>query len=297
MSVAFNSECLLCHMGRYVKTARSLGTEEQATAFARDLMRLYLSAPEGVGSPWFGPGAQDLLEKHYGVPHDRYVEEKQESNRFVLSRMDQIREKVVSAEDPVYAGLQMAVLGNYIDFAALQGEVSFEKLDQMLEEAGKMELDREAYAALCADFEHGKNLLYLTDNAGEIGFDRVFAEEIHKKYPHLQITFCVRGGPAMNDATREDARAVGIPFPVIDNGNRVAGTDLTQLGGEAKAALDAADVVIAKGMANTETMYGCGYNVYYAFLIKCPRFVSVFGKPKLTPMLVREQGKNRCHPE
>ena len=291
MSVAFNSECMVCHLGRMVKTARSLGTEEQATAFARDLMKLYLSAPDGVGSPWFGPGAQDLLEKHYGVPHDRFVEEKAESNRFVLSRMDQIREKVVSAEDPVFAGLQMAVLGNYIDFAALQGEISFEKLDQMLEEASRMELDQEAYASLRDDFEKGKRLLYLTDNAGEIGFDRIFAEEIHKKYPHLEITFCVRGGPAMNDATREDAAAVGIPFRVIDNGNRVAGTDLTQLGQEAKEALENADVIIAKGMANTETMYGCDYNVYYAFLIKCPRFITVFGKPKMTPMLVRERGK------
>ena len=292
MSVAFNAECMVCHLGRMVKTARSLGTEEQATAFARDLMKLYLSAPDGVGSPWFGPGAQDLLEKHYGVPHDRFVEEKAESNRFVLSRMDQIREKVVSAEDPVFAGLQMAVLGNYIDFAALQGEISFEKLDQMLEEASRMELDQEAYASLRDDFEKGKRLLYLTDNAGEIGFDRIFAEEIHKKYPHLEITFCVRGGPAMNDATREDAAAVGIPFRVIDNGNRVAGTDLTQLGQEAKEALENADVIIAKGMANTETMYGCDYNVYYAFLIKCPRFITVFGKPKMTPMLVRERAKN-----
>ena len=291
MSVAFNSECLLCHMGRYVKTARSLGTEEQAMAFARDLMQLYLSAPEGVGSPWFGPGTQDLLEKHFGVPHDRYVAEKAESNRFVLARMDQIREKVVSAEDPVFAGLQMAILGNYIDFAALQGEISFEKLDQMLEDASKMELDPENYAALCADLQKGKKLLYLTDNAGEIGFDRIFAEEIQKKYPHLEITFCVRGGPAMNDALREDAAAVGIPFPVIDNGTRIAGTDLNQLGAEAKAAVEGADVIIAKGMANTETMYGCGYNIYYAFLIKCPRFVSVFGKPKMTPMLVRERNK------
>ena len=291
MSVSFNSECLLCHMGRTVKTARSLGTEAQAMAFARDLMKLYLSAPEGVGSPWFGPGTQDLLEQHYGVPHDRFVEEKAESNAFVLSRMDQIREKVVAAADPVFAGLQMAILGNYIDFAALQGEISFEKLDQMLEDASKMELDQDAYAALCADFEKGRKLLYLTDNAGEIGFDRIFAEEIHKKYPHLEITFCVRGAPAMNDALREDAAAVGIPFPVIDNGNRVAGTDLQQLGAEAKAALENADVIIAKGMANTETMYGCDYNVYYAFLIKCPRFVSVFGRPKMTPMLVRERAK------
>ena len=289
MSVSFNSECLLCHMGRTVKTARSLGTEEQAMAFSRDLLKLYLSAPDGVGSPWFGPGTQDLLEKHYGVPHDRFVEEKAESNRFVLSRLDQIREKVETAEDPVFAGLQMAILGNYIDFAALQGEISFEKLDEMLENASRMELDMEAYAALRADLEQGKNLLYLTDNAGEIGFDRIFAEEIHKKYPDLQITFCVRGAPAMNDATREDAKEVGIPFPVIDNGNRIAGTELSLLGQEAKEALETADVIIAKGMANTETMYGCGHNIYYAFLIKCPRFVSVFGRPKMTPMLVRER--------
>ena len=289
MSVSFNSECLLCHMGRTVKTARSLGTEEQAMAFSRDLLKLYLSAPDGVGSPWFGPGTQDLLEKHYGVPHDRFVEEKAESNRFVLSRLDQIREKVQTSEDPVFAGLQMAILGNYIDFAALQGEISFEKLDEMLENASRMDLDMEAYAALCADLEQGKNLLYLTDNAGEIGFDRIFAEEIHKKYPDLQITFCVRGAPAMNDATREDAKEVGIPFPVIDNGNRIAGTELSLLGQEAKEALETADVIIAKGMANTETMYGCGHNIYYAFLIKCPRFVSVFGRPKMTPMLVRER--------
>ena len=289
MSVSFNSECLLCHMGRTVKTARSLGTEEQAVAFTRDLMRLYLSAPDGVGSPWFGPGTQDLLEKHYGVPHDRFVEEKAESNRFVLARLDQIREKVISAEDPVFSGLQMAILGNYIDFAALQGEISFEKLDEMLENASRMELDKQVYTDLCADLEQGKNLLYLTDNAGEIGFDRIFAEEIHKKYPNLQITFCVRGGPAMNDATREDAAEVGIPFPVIDNGNRIAGTELTMLGAAAKEAFESADVIIAKGMANIETLHGCGYNIYYAFLIKCPRFVSVFGKPKMTPMLVKER--------
>ena len=290
MSVAFNSECLLCHMGRTVKTARSLGTEEQAMAFSKDLLKLYLSAPEGVGSPWFGPGTQDLLEKHYGVPHDRFVEEKAESNKFVLSRLDQIREKVETAEDPVFAGLQMAILGNYIDFAALQGEISFEKLDEMLENASRMELDMDAYASLCADLEQGRNLLYLTDNAGEIGFDRIFAEEIHKKYPDLQITFCVRGAPAMNDATRDDAREVGIPFPVIDNGNRIAGTELSLLSREASDAVENADVIIAKGMANTETLYGCGYNIYYAFLIKCPRFVTVFGKPKMTPMLVKERG-------
>ena len=180
-------------------------------------------------------------------------------------------------------------MGNYIDFSALQGEVSFEKLEKMLESALEMELDKEVYAALCEDLAKGKKLLYLTDNAGEIGFDRIFAEEIHKAYPHLEITFCVRGGPAQNDATREDAAAVGIPFPVIDNGNCVAGTELSLLSPQAKQAMDTADVIISKGQGNAETLLGCGYPIYYAFLIKCVRFIERYQKPKLTPMLIKEE--------
>ena len=289
MSFAIDTQCLLCHLRRNLETVRPLGTEEQAMAFAKDLMRLYLEAPEGVSSPWFNPQTSDLMLKHYGLPLDRMKAEKELSNRFVLERMDLIREKVQSAADPVFAGLQFSILGNYLDFAALQGQVSFEKLEQMLDTAFDLELDREVYADFCKELETGKKLLYLTDNAGEIGFDRIFAEEIARKYPHLEITFCVRGEIIINDATRADAEAVGIPFPVIDNGNRVPGTQIDLLGKEAREALNAADVILAKGMANCETMFGCGYNVYYAFLVKCQRFVERFQKPMLTPMLVKEK--------
>ena len=289
MSVVFSSECIECHLRRNLETARRLGTEEQATIFARELLKLYLSAPEGVGSPWFGPATTDLFHEMYGLDLDRYKQEKADSNRFLLERLTEIRARVESAQDPVYAGLQFSVLGNYIDFSALQDEIDFDHLDELLEKGEQIDLDRESYASLCAELEQGKELLYLTDNAGEIGFDRVLAEQIHKKYPHLNITFCVRGAPALNDATREDAALVGIPFKVIDNGNRIAGTQIDLLGSEAKAALDSADVILAKGQGNVETMYGCGYNVYYAFLVKCPRFIQVFQKPKFTPMLLKER--------
>ena len=289
MSFAIDTQCLLCHLRRNLETVRPLGTEEQAMAFAKDLMRLYLEAPEGVSSPWFNPQPSDLMLKHYGLPLDRMKAEKELSNRFVMERLDLIRDKVQSAADPVFAGLQFSILGNYLDFAALQGQVSFEKLEQMLDTAFDLELDRQIYADFCKELETGKKLLYLTDNAGEIGFDRIFAEEIARKYPHLEITFCVRGEIIINDATRADAEAVGIPFPVIDNGNRVPGTQIDLLGKEALDALNAADVILAKGMANCETMFGCGYNVYYAFLVKCQRFVERFQKPMLTPMLVKEK--------
>ena len=288
MSIPLNSVCLECHFQRNLKIARQLGTEEQAMAFARELMKLYIDAPDHVASPWFSPHTADIFDRIYGK-QDLYGEAKRLGNAFVLERFDQIREKVISAPDPVLAGLQFAILGNYIDFAALQGEVSFDKLDQMLSSAMEMRLDPDCYGSLCRELSQGRRLLYLTDNAGEIGFDRIFAEEIAKRYPQLEITFCVRGGDILNDATRADAAAVGVPFPVIDNGNRVAGTQIDLLDGEAKAALEAADVIIAKGMANTETMLGCGYNVYYAFLVKCQRLQAQFGAEKFTPLLVKER--------
>lgn len=289
MSVAFNSECIQCHLRRNLELARQLGTEEQALAFTKGLMKLYLEAPEGVGSPWFGPGTTDLFQQIYGIEEDRYLKEKEESNRFVLERMDQIRQKAESAADPLYAALQLAILGNYIDFSALAGEVSFEKLDEMMAQAQEMELDQQTYENFLRDLEAGRNLLYLTDNAGEIGFDRIFAEQILKKFPDLSITFCVRGAPALNDATRADAAAVGIPFTVIDNGNRVAGTQLELLSAEARQAMDAADVILSKGQANVETLYGCDYNIYFAFLVKCHRFIEVFQKPKFSPMFLHNQ--------
>ena len=289
MSIAMDTVCLQCQLGRNLELARSLGTEEQAMAFAKDMMRSYLAGPEGVASPWFTPLNDDLLCRHYGLERDRMRKEKQASNAFVLERMDLLREKAASAPDPVYAGLQLAILGNYLDFGALQGKVSFDKLEEMMADAMKMELDPANFQAFCRDLEAGRKLLYLTDNAGEIGFDRIFGEMIAEKYPHLEIVFCVRGDVALNDATREDAAAVGVPFPVIDNGNRIPGTQLDQLSEEADQAIKTADVIIAKGMANCETLLGCGYNIYYAFLVKCQRFVRRFGKPLFTPVLEKER--------
>ena len=291
MSISMDAACLQCSLRRNLETAQPLGSAEDTMDFARELMRLYLDGPKDVPSTWYTPKIAMLLHRKYGLDLDRFRQEKLQSNALVLSHMPAIRQRVREAEDPVLAGLQFAILGNYLDFSALQGQVSFEKFAQMLDSAGQMRFDMEIFDRLCRDLKRGKKLLYLTDNAGEIGFDRIFAEAICQACPQLEITFCVRGGPTLNDATREDAAAVGIPFRIIDNGNLIPGTQLDQLGAEAKQALDAADVILAKGMANVETLYGCGYNIYYAFLVKCQRFVTLFNKPLMTPILVSETGR------
>ena len=284
-----NADCIECMIRRNLETARLHGDDAQVTEFALDLMRLILKTPE-ASSPCFAPEISRLYQKHFGLDPDRYAEEKRLSNQFVLERMDQIRDLVSQSEDRLYAAFQFAILGNYIDFSALQGELSFDTLDAMLQKAKQFHVDAQVFARLRRDLASGKALLYLTDNAGEIGFDRIFAEEIHRQYPDLHITFCVRGGPALNDATREDAAIVGIPFPVIDNGNCTPGTVLSLAGDDLLAALKASDVVIAKGQANAETLMDThhGYNVYYAFLAKCIRFTQRFSVPKLSAVLTQE---------
>jgi uncharacterized protein with ATP-grasp and redox domains len=286
MAIPMNSVCAQCLMKRHVDAARPLGDDETATKFAKGLMEAFLSLPEGADSSQIGPAVTKLYADLYGLEGDRYLEEKVASNAFAMARLPKIYAQVEKAKDPIYAALQLSILGNYLDFAALAGKVRFEDLERMLEQAENYDLSGPHYDRFLQELKTAKSFVLITDNAGEVVFDRVLAETIHRFYPEINITFLVRGGPANNDALREDADIVGIPFPVEDSGLCVGGTPLHQISEKARILLQNADMILAKGMGNTESLYNCGLPVYYAFLVKCARFEQVFKRPHLTPMFV-----------
>ena len=288
MSIPMNSHCVDCLLKKHNATARSLGDDDAAYRLSKGVMQLILDAAPEESSAVVAARINKLYMDIFGMPQDRYREEKEMSNRFVLERLDTVREKVNQASDPVLTALQYAILGNYIDFSALWKDVSFEKLEQMLENPEHFAFDTAFYPEFCREMENAKNLLLITDNAGELGFDWVLADALQKRYPDVKISFCVRGFPAHNDATREDYEFMQIPFPVIDSGSDIGGTELSCIGQEARNAIENADVILAKGMGNTETLYGCGLPVYFAFLVKCKRLEQVFSAGHMTPMFVRE---------
>ena len=289
MGITMNSLCVDCLLKKHIANARTLGDEEQAFAFTKAVMQLFIDAAPEDNSAIMGMRINELYMEHYGMPQDRFQEEKKISNQFVLERLDTVRKRIEASDDPILTALQYSILGNYIDFSALGKTVSFEVLEQMLEQPEKFAFDTGNYGDFCRDLEQAKTMLILTDNAGEIGFDMVLAETLTARYPDLEITFCVRGMPAHNDATREDAAFFQMPFRLIDSGSGIGGTELRFVNEQTKTAVENADIIIAKGMGNTETLYGSGYNIYYAFLVKCPRFQQVFDKPHMTPMFVKER--------
>jgi uncharacterized protein with ATP-grasp and redox domains len=82
----------------------------------------------------------------------------------------------------------------------------------------------------------------------------------------------VRGAPVLNDATIADARDVGMHelAPVLENGSDAPGTILEDCSPSFRARFDAADLVIAKGQGNFETLAGVAANVVFLFKVKCP---------------------------
>lgn len=109
-------------------------------------------------------------------------------------------------------------------------------------------------------------------------------------YPTLNIKVIVRGYPILNDATIDDMKTIGLDklFDIISNGTNIPGTSLNQISPIALEAIDNADVIIAKGQGNFETLRGCNRNIFYLFLCKCQLFTEKFNVPQFTPIIKNE---------
>ena len=111
-----------------------------------------------------------------------------------------------------------------------------------------------------------------------------------EQYPDLHITVILRGGPALNDATMEDAEEIGLTEIVdcMGNGAAITGTDLSVVSKSAEKLLRKADVILSKGQGNFEGLYGEKLNPYFLFLCKCELFVRRFGLKKFSSVFARE---------
>ena len=119
----------------------------------------------------------------------------------------------------------------------------------------------------------------------------MLVEQLQRQYPALRVQYVVRGGNAQNDATRADAHAVGMDalVPILDNGSCIPGTELAYCGETLLREFSRADVILSKGQGNFECLLGCGQNVYYLFLCKCPRLCRILSQPLMQPMLLNER--------
>ena len=106
----------------------------------------------------------------------------------------------------------------------------------------------------------------------------------------MAMSVMVRGAEVLNDVTLEDAKYAGIDqlASLVSNGSSVAGTIYGMLQEEAKEAIDSADVILAKGQGNYESLCGQGRHIFYSLLCKCRLFTDRFDVPELTGVFIEE---------
>ena len=226
--------------------------------------------------------------KYFGAGAD-YWDIKKQFNDLVLHMEEDLRHEIEQAPDPLAKSLIMARIGNYIDFGAMN-EVDQETFLALFEDTRMRADDLPVYASFLKACETGKTFLLVCDNCGEIVLDKLMIEQLKKRFPHLTVSALVRGSEVLNDATEKDAVYTGLDriATIVSNGEAIAGTIYDMMPKEAKRALDEADVILAKGQGNYESMSGQGRHVFYEFLCKCNLFTSRFHVPKLTGIFIEE---------
>lgn len=276
MITRWNSECVKCMTRKYLCAYPENAPEALRMEYLNKLFDLFARVTPEQGAPVVTDRILKLQESLFGKTMD-YTEIKRTFNQLMLQLEDSIQADIQASETPLKKAIQYVMTGNYIDFGALS-DVSRETLFNLLSQAGRQKFDENVFNELCRDLASSKKLVYLTDNCGEIVLDKLFIKTIRSQFPDIDITAIVRGKPALNDATIEDAIQTGLTSvsSVIGNGTGITGTYLPELSEEASEAIHSADVLIAKGQGNFETLRGCGLNVYYLFLCKCELFTRRF---------------------
>lgn len=284
-------DCIPCLVRQSLDAARLVAADPALhERMVRDALALIGAEGFDRPAPWVARAVHRRLRTLTGVD-DPYREVKARTTRAALALLPECRARIAAAADPFEAAVRMAIAGNVIDFG-VEGSVGDADIRRALEAALEAPLAGEP-AALRRAIEGAGSVLYLADNAGEIVFDRPLIERIGPG----RVTLAVRGGPAINDATRADASAAGIDglVEVIDNGVDAPGTLLAECAPEFLRRFAAADLVLAKGQGNYETLCDAPRPVFFLFKVKCAVIANRVGLPRGTHVIARA-GAGKCAP-
>jgi uncharacterized protein with ATP-grasp and redox domains len=204
----------------------------------------------------------EAVTEQFGV-EDLYAEERRRTNRLMLELEPSLRRLITSSPDPLRTALRLAAAANLIDFGVYEDV----DINGMLNKATGIRFAIDHTEELAEDLRRSERLLYLVDNSGEIVADKLLLEAIG----HAEAWAGVRGAPMLNDATLDDAEEVGLGAAahVISNGSRRLGTVLEDCSGEFRRCFDEADVIIAKGQANFESLEHVDRAIYFIMTAKC----------------------------
>jgi hypothetical protein len=252
---------------------------DQAKCAAHDLLTQVSEDPERLNrytSPALANRMSAVIAGVTGVM-DPYAGVKAEEMEGARKIFERVRE---STDQDLDGLVHLAAVSNSLDFFRPYKEVAAEMAEQM-ENGFTLHHDD---AALLGDYlaQRPKLVLYLTDNSGEIYFDRPLFKRLAEQAEKAVLV--VKGGPGLNDLTAEDLAASGLAGEfehIADTGTPGAGVDWERVSNDFIALYQKADLIVSKGMANFESLMGRpdAPNMFYIFRAKCHPIQNVLSAP------------------
>lgn len=199
---------------------------------------------------------------------DPYVSLKREQNTQMLHLEPRLTDHVMKSPKPLTSALKLAGACNAIDVGPTRNWNRVEELLDQLMNPSVGRFDLEAFKMRISTAE---NILYIGDNAGEIVGDKILLS-ILREQTKMDNIFVVRGGPILNDATLEDASSVGIDklARVITTGTDCPGVILSECSHDFRETFKSADLILAKGQGNYESLEEEGKDIFFLLQVKCP---------------------------
>ena len=252
------AECAACLLSRATAEAYQ-GTTNPALRFraVKEVMKLLnrefrpTTIPADIGTK------RDRLIKKLTGNDDPYKWSKKMSNEKAMKLLPYAR-KIVEAgytqQERFKKACLCAIVGNIMEFDIPGHKFSFKTLTKNFREAAKdLVVDdiNEVYELA----KKANSILYLADNAGEIVFDTLLVEQL--KNMGLKVTYVVKGGPVINDATLEDVEPSGmgkLADNIVTTGTDAVGLLPKEVSQEFLKVYEAAELVFAKGMGYAETL-------------------------------------------
>ncbi len=264
-------DCIPCFLRQSLEASRMVTSNETLHEIVLKKVMRYLQ----VISSFNNPPPELSKEVHAIVRNmlnckDPYREVKKKSNEMANELYPRLEQIVEEAKDPFLMATKLAIIGNVIDFGAMN---RFDVKD-MINKAITENIDDNAYSRFKESIEKAQTILYLADNAGEIFFDKLLI----KKFAEMgkRIVYAVKNNPIINDATIEDAKFAGIDkfaevLPADEGQDKSApGILLNYASSKFLNYFRNADVIIAKGQGNYESLSNSGREIFFLLVVKCP---------------------------
>ena len=266
--------CVPCIVKQSYTLAKLLGVEEKKmqNQIIYDTLSLLLENKEIQSAPHFSIKLQSVLNKNLnGKSSFKKIKEKN-----ILSAekyFDYLQTMMESSDDKLETAVRISIIGNTIDLGANPGF----NLENDINEITSNQINLDFFDKFKNDLNQSKSILFIADNYEEALFDKFLLEQLINK----DVVFAVRSNEILNDITLDDAKNLGIDnyCKIIESGSRIAGTDLNECTPLFLDLFNGADLVIAKGQGNFETLLHAKRSIYFLFKVKCDVISEICGYP------------------